>query len=153
MVCLLPPCTCLLFCCCFFSPPLPPCCPLPCFLIEISLMHFFFYFNGLFCLPCFCLQSFFFFFTPLFLPLVPQEKRPPSRWDRMTVLLRVPSASSPQICTAFVLGLWRIWNGLLAASGRLMGNEVRKERGPGEVEGIAKGIWMPWCGKQIKRCT
>eukprot|EP00069_Balaena_mysticetus_P011084 bmy_07055T0 len=46
----------------------------------------------------------------------------------MMVLLRVPSASSPHICAAFVLGQRRIWNGLLAASGRLMGNEVQRER-------------------------
>lgn len=62
----------------------------------------------------------------------------------------VPSASTPHICAAFVLGHRMIWNGLLAASGRLMGNEIWSERGHGEVEGIAKGIWMRWCGKQMK---
>lgn len=81
-----------------FSSPLPPCCPLLCFLIEISLMHFFFFLFQWLILSslCFCLQSFFSFFTALFLPLVPQEKRPPSRWDRMTVLLEFPVPALPK---------------------------------------------------------
>ncbi|KAM7325596.1 hypothetical protein ACRRTK_015849 [Alexandromys fortis] len=67
---------------------------------------------------------------------------------RTTVLLRqddsavsLPSASSLHICAAFVPWQGRIWNGLLAASGRLMGNEIL-ERGCGAMEGIAEEIWM-----------
>lgn len=112
-----------------------------------------------FVFPLFLPSVFLFFFSPPPCPFSasgPREKRPPSCWDRMMVLLRAPSASSPHICAAFVLEQRRIWNGLLAASGRLMGNEVRgereRERGHGELVGIAKGIWMPRCGKQIKGC-
>lgn len=138
----------------FLFSPLLPLCPLPCFLIEISLMHFLFDFNGLFCLPSFSAfsLSFLFFFLPPSPPFClwsPRETTTiPLGQDDGAV--RVPSASSPHICAAFVLEQRRIWNGLLAASGRLMGNEVWRERGHGEVEGTAKGIWMPWCGKQIK---
>lgn len=101
------------------------------------------YFNGLFCLLSFSdpsLSFCFFFVNPHSPPLVPAR--------RTTVLLRqddsavsLPSASSLHICAAFVPWQGRIWNGLLAASGRLMGNEIL-ERGCGAMEGIAEEIWM-----------
>ena len=134
----------------FLCSQLPAPRPLPCFLIEISLMHFLADFNGLFCLPSFGgLQSFFFLHPPFCCRWSPREPStiPLGRDD---AAVRVPSASSPHICAAFVPGQRRIWDGLLAASGRLMGNEVPRESGCREVEGRAKGIWMPQCGKQIK---
>lgn len=60
-------------------------------------MHFLFDFNGLFCLPSFSVSSlsFLFFFHLPFSASGPQEKRPPSRWDRMTVLLEFPVPALP----------------------------------------------------------
>lgn len=57
----------------------PPPCPLLCFLIEISLMHFLSDFNGLLCLPsfsAFSLSFLFFFHPPPSLPLVPKRNDP-----------------------------------------------------------------------------
>lgn len=86
---------------------------------------------------------FFLLFYPPFSASGPPRETTTTPLGQDDGAVRVPRASSPHICAAFVLGQRRIWNGLLAASGRLMGNEVRGERGHGEVEGIAKGIWMP----------
>lgn len=109
----------------------PPGCPLLLPQIETPPLpaHAFpSYFNGLFCLLSFSdptLSFLVFFFNPHFFapPLVPVR--------RTTVLLRqddsavsIPNASSLHICAAFVPWQGRIWNGLLAASGRLMRNEV-----------------------------
>lgn len=106
-----------------------------------------------FVFPLFLSLAFlFFFFSPPFFGLWSPRETTTIPLGQDDGAVRVPSASSPHICAAFVLGQRKIWNGLLAASGRLMGNEVRGERGHGEVEGIAKGIWMTWCGKQAKGC-
>ena len=82
----------------FFPSPLLPHCPQPWLLIEISLMHFFLDFNGLFCLPSvsvFSLSSLTFTTPPpLFCHWSPRETTTiPLGQDDGAV--RVPSASSP----------------------------------------------------------
>lgn len=95
VVCFLHPAR-LLFC--VFFLPTPTLLP-PTVFPDRNLTHAFLFFISMayFVFPLFLPSVFlFFFYPPFFLPLVPQEKRPPSRWDRMTVLLEFPVPALPK---------------------------------------------------------
>lgn len=115
-------------------------------------MHFLSDFNSLLCLPsfsAFSLSFLFFFHPPPSLPLVPERNDPRPAGTGWWCCWEFPVPALPT-SVQLLSALRRIWNGLLAASGRLMGNEVQRERGHGEVGGQQRGFGWLGVGSKLK---